>query len=215
MPSPSDTDRPADAVAVAQQYLSRERSLSGLLVAVVVTVFLGTYVLTSLLPAILIAIILLVILRAPLLKPHGTARLRSDATPETVRASFEGPTPPVLAFQWGVADTVTVENGTVVYPISYLFGLRTVDVTVRTETERTSDGDTRVELEVRMSGQPWATYTATITEGGDGTIVDITYESDRRFGLRYLLQQIILNRYRNEALEAQGYTVVDRDSRVQ
>lgn len=212
MSSPTDTDRPAEAVTVAQQYLGRERPLSALLVVVVVSLFTGTYVRTSLLPAVLVGVVLLVALRAPVLRPHGSVRLRSDNSPQAVQSAFEGPTPPVLALQWGVADTVTIENEAAVYSTSYLFGLRSVETTVRTEAETTANGDTRVEMDITMGGQPWATYTATSTADADGTVVEVEYDSNRRFGLRRVPQQILAHRYRDDALNAQGYVVVERES---
>jgi hypothetical protein len=212
MSSPTDTDRPAEAVTVAQQYLGRERPLSALLVVVVVSLFTGTYVRTSLLPAVLVGVVLLVALRAPVLRPHGSVRLRSDNSPQAVQSVFEGPTPPVLALQWGVADTVTIENEAAVYSTSYLFGLRSVETTVRTEAETTANGDTRVEMDITMGGQPWATYTATSTADADGTVVEVEYDSNRRFGLRRVPQQILAHRYRDDALNAQGYVVVERES---
>lgn len=214
MPSRTDDDRPEDAVAVAQQYLRRERPLSALVSVIVASVFLATYLVTALLPAVIVAAVLVVVVRAPVLRPHGTVRLRSDNGPEAVRAAFTGATPPVLAFQWGIADEVTTEDGTPTYAVSYLFGLRTTEVTVQRHTETTASGDARVELEVTMNGQPWATYTATIRDGGDQTVIDVEYNADRRFGLRRLPQQLVLQQYRDEALQVQGYSVVERDSHL-
>lgn len=201
-------------MAVAQRYLERERPLSVLVAVVVVSVFFGTYLAMSLLPAVAVGAVLVVVVRAPVLRPHGTVRLRSGDDPATVREAFAGPTPPVLAFQWGIADEVTGEDGTATYAVSYLFGLRSADFTVRTRPESTTEGADEVELDVSANGQQWATYTATIRDAGDGTVVDVEYDSDRRFGLRRLPQQLVARRYRDEALEAQGYAVVERDSRL-
>lgn len=214
MPSPTGGDRRESAVAVAQRYLGRERPLSALVAVVVVSVFFGTYLATSLLPAVAVGAALVVVVRAPVLRPHGTVRLRSDDDPKTVREAFTGPTPPVLAFQWGIADEVASEDGATTYTVSYLFGLRSVDFTVRTRTGTTTDGAGQVELDVTTNGQQWATYTATIREDGDQTVVDVEYNSGRRFGLRRLPQQLVARRYRDEALEAQGYAVVERDSQL-
>ncbi|MFC7021259.1 MULTISPECIES: hypothetical protein [Haloarcula] len=85
-------------------------------------------------------------------------------------------------------------------------------ITVRSQTDTTPRGARRVELEVTVNDQPWATYTATISTDDDRTSVDVEYTSNRRFGLRRIPQQIVAERYRNEALTAQGYTVVERDS---
>lgn len=212
MPATNDSQRPREAVRVAKRYLRRERPLTGLLVIAAVSVFLGVYVLTSLLPAAGVAVLLILIARVPILRSQGTARLRTDADPETVVAAFSGPVPPILALQWGIADEVTTEDETATYRTSYLFGLRTAVVTVSTRTYTTPDGAHDVELEVSANGNPWATYTATISETTEGTVVDIEYTASRRFGLRRLPQHLYAERYRTELLPVQGYTVVERDS---
>ncbi|WP_239638883.1 hypothetical protein [Halorubrum californiense] len=197
---------------VVQQYLRRERPLNALVVVFSVLIFLGVYSLTSLLPAVLVGGTLLVGMRLPILQSNGTFQLRTEERVDTVIDDFTGPTPPVLALQWGVADEVSVEGGTASYAVSYLFGLRAADVTVRTETYSNPDGDKMVELEVTTDGQDWATYTATINDTGEQTAITVTYNSDRRFGLRRVPQQLIVNQYRDDALSAQGYSVVARDS---
>jgi hypothetical protein len=168
---------------------------------------------TSLLPAVVVGAVLGVVVRAPVFRPHGTVRVRSDDDPETVRAAFAGATPPMLAFQWGIADTVTTENGTATYTVSYLFGLRSADMAVHPHAT-TVDGNAHVELTVKTNDQEWSTYTATIRGDGDRTVVDIEYTSDRRFGLRRLPQRLVARRYRDAALEAQGYYVIERDSHI-
>src|SRR6056297_1857767 len=115
MPSNS-IERPDAALRVAKRYLRRERLLSGLVVVVVVSLFLLTYVTTSLLPAVVVAAVLVTIARAPILQSKGTVRLRTDTKRETVTDAFTGPTPPVLGLQWGVADAVSIEDGTPRYP---------------------------------------------------------------------------------------------------
>jgi hypothetical protein len=138
-------------------------------------------------------------------------QLRTDDGPETVLDALTGPTPPVLALQRGVADEVTREDGVLIYPTSYLFELRFVKPTVHTQAETTSHGEHQVEVKIMMNDNPWAVYTATIRDANDQTIVDVEYTSTRRFGLRRVPQQRLAERYRDAALMAQGYTVVERD----
>ena len=76
------------------------------------------------------------------------------------------------------------------------------------------DRDRRVELTVTESGHPWGTYAATIGREAGHTAVTIEYTADKRFGLRRIPQQLLAARYRDEALNVQGYDVVDRTSRV-
>ncbi|RDI71946.1 hypothetical protein [Halopelagius longus] len=212
MPSTNDIERPSEALAVTRRYLRRERPLSALVAVLAVAVFLGTYLTASFLPAVVVAAASVVVARAPILQSQGTIRLRTEADPETVRDEFAGPTPPILALQWGVADDVNARDDAVTYPTSYLFGLRSADVTVRTETETTPEGNYRVESEVTMNDRQWATYVSTIRSDGDRTLVDVEYAAHRRFGLRRVPQQFVARRYRDDALAVQGYAVVERDS---
>lgn len=214
VPSTSDVERPAAAVNVVQRYHRRERLLSGVLPVVVVGLFLGTYVVASLAPALVVGVGLLVVVRAPILQPSGTVRLRTEADVATVADAFRGPTPPVLAFQWGIADEIATGDERVTYRVSYLFGARSTAMTVQSRTETTATDAQRVELEVTANDQPWATYTATIRAEDGQTVVDVEYRSDRRFGLRRLPQQRYAERYRDETLTAQGYAVVERDSQL-
>jgi len=212
MSATTDVDRPQEALAVVRRYLKRERPASALVAIVLTSAFLWTWVSTSLLPAVLVALVLAVVVRAPVLQARGTYRLRSDDDPETVREAFTGPTPPALAFQWGVADAIRTDGDTITYETSYLFGLRTAETTVETQTTETADGACRVELELAVNDQPWSTYAASITAADEGTSVDVAYESNVRFGLRRLPQRLVAGRYRDDALAAQGYTVVERDT---
>jgi hypothetical protein len=196
---------------VAERYLRRERPLSALVAVLAVSMFVGAYVASSLLPAVVVAGALLILLRAPVFQSSGTIRLRTDDSPETIADSFAGPRPPVLALQWGIADEVSTDDGTATYRVSYLLGLRTAEVTVRCRTETTPGDGSRIELETAANGEPWATYTATVSDEADGTLVDVEYTSSRRFGLRRLPQRFVAERYRDEALAAQGYAVVDRE----
>jgi hypothetical protein len=212
MPFTTDVDRPRAAVTIAERYLRIERPLSGLVAVLVAAVSLGTYWMTSFWPAILVAVGVLVVLRTPVLRSRGSFRLGTDADVETVVAEFTGPTPPVLPFQWGIADKVARGEGATTYRVAYLLGLRSVEMSVETRAAGTDEGARRVELAVAANGSPWATYEATIHREAGRTVVDVEYDSERRFGLRRLPQQLVATRYRDDALEAQGYSVLDRDA---
>jgi hypothetical protein len=120
----------------------------------------------------------------------------------------------VLVFQWGIADAVSVERGTATYHISYLFGMRSVTITVHSERVATADNTQVIELEVTANEQPWSTYTVSIFRHTDRTIIEYDYDSARRFGLRRIPQRMVATRFRDEALEAQGYTVETRTERI-
>jgi len=214
MPSTNDIERSQEALNVAKQYLRRERPLSALVVVLAVSVFSGTYLATSLLPAVVVAAILLIAARAPVLQSRGTIRLQTDDDLRTVVAEFTGPTPPVLALQWGVASEVTTEDDMAIYSVLYLFGLRSVEVAVDTHTDTTASGGYLVESEVTVNDQHWTTYTSTISSTDEHTIIEVGYMPNRRFGLRRIPQELLAKRYRDDVLTAQGYTVVERDAHV-
>jgi hypothetical protein len=214
MASGNDIERSPEALEVTERYLGRERPLSALVVVLAVSVFLGTYIATSILPAVVVAAILLVAVRAPVVQSRGAIRLRTDEELETVVDEFSGPTPPILALQWGLASEVITEDSRAIYPVSYLFGLRSVEVAVHTHTDTTSNGGYLIESEVTLNDQPWGRYTSAISSTDERTIIAVEYTSKRRFGLRRIPQQLLAKRYRDDVLAAQGYTVVERDTHV-
>jgi hypothetical protein len=219
---------PSEAAAVARRYRRVERPVSGA-VALLVGGACGLALwLLPLLPALLVAAGVAALVRVPVLRSEGRAELTTDADPGVVRAAFESATPPLLAFQWGIADEVrsTADGGAC--EISYLFGLRsvTMETAVRcgagddgdggTGTVRDGEGsdDADLGLVVTAGGEPWATYSASIARRDDGSVVDVEWTSDRRFGLRRLPQWLVATRYREEALAAQGFAVPERDARL-
>lgn len=201
---------PAEAGAVAQRYLRAERFVT---TAVALTLaFLGgaAVVFLPLLWGLAVALGILALFRLPLLRSELHALLRTDADPEAVREAFTGPTPPPLALLWGIADDVREEGGTAVYDVTYFFGLRSVELRVEREVTETSDGD-RITMAITTNGEPWGTYTATLSEADGATEVAVNVQSDRRFGLRRLPQQLVARRYRDAVLTAQGYEVLGRE----
>ena len=214
MQSTTEFERPEEALNIANQYLRYERPLSALVALLAVVVFLGTLLVTSLLPAVVVAAILFIALRAPVLQSRGTIRLQTDDKLEKVIDDFSGPIPPILALQWGIANEVTTKEGTAIYPVTYLFGLRSVEVAVHTHTDTNTNGSFRVTSEVTQNGQSWATYTSKINSTNEYTIIEVEYTSNRSFGLRHIPQQFVAKQYRDEVLTAQGYTVVKRDAHL-
>lgn len=209
MPSttPPD-DRVAAVNAVVDSYHRFERLLSGSVALAAGAVGGGLSLVLPLWQWALAVVGLVVSLRAPLFRPRGSFRLETGADPEMVRSAFAGPRPPVLAFQWGVADTVATTDDGVTYETAYLFGRRSV--TLRVESR---DGPAAVDrrLVVTRDGSPWGTYDITVSERGDGTAVDVTVTSDRRFGLRRLPQRLLTARFRERVFDAQGYTLTERE----
>ena len=214
MPSTETPGQRGELHEVARRYHRRER-IAGTVVAIaVVGLFLGTYLATELLPAVVVAAALLLILRAPVFHSSGTVRLRTDDDPDAVLEEFTGPRPPILAFQWCVADAVTTTEHRAVYSFSYLFGIRSTEMAVDTQVDPDPDGIPRVELAVSVDDAPWGTYTVTVDGTDAGSVVEVAYASDRRFGLRRVPQQLFGKRYHDAVLDAQGYTVEDRERHV-
>jgi hypothetical protein len=213
MPSDADSvDIPSEVASVVQRDHRIERPVSwamGLFVSAVVVTDLFSL---PLIPALLVAIGLLALVRFPVLRSYGTITLEANADAETVRADFESATPPSLVFQWGLASTIqSVSNGWV-YEISYLFGLRTVRMTVEIHPFPSGDDESNADFELVMTvdERPWGTYTVSLHEGNRTTEIYIEYVSDRRFGLRQFPQWLVAKRYRDESLTAQGYEIIER-----
>ena len=214
MPSESNVERPRDVSAVAERYFRAQALAIALLVVFVEGVILGTYLAISFLPAVVVGLSLIGVAWAPVFRTGGTFHLRTDDSPDAVVDALTGPVPPVLPLHWGMADEVDADGDAVTYRTSFLFGLRTTTVTVRTRTETAPDGTRRVELDLEENGDPWATYTADVNSDDSGTEIGVEYASERRFGLRRLPQALVTGRYREEALATQGYTIVERKRKV-
>lgn len=198
---------PVEATAVARRYLRVERLVSGGVALGIGLLGGAAVIVLPLLWGLAIALGLLALARLPVFRSGGRARLRTDSEPETVRDDFTGATPPPLALQWGIADEVRAVDDGAVYELSYLFGLRSV--TMRLDAERAADD--RLELSVTAEGRAWGTYTVEIERVAGGTEVVVDVGSDRKFGLRRLAQYLVVRRYRDAALEAQGYEVLNRE----
>ncbi|KAB1188595.1 MULTISPECIES: hypothetical protein [Haloferax] len=225
MPDSGPTvDAPADAAAVARRYQRLERPLSGVVSLLAVGVVAAALFFFPLFVGLLIAVAIVALLRIPFFQSSGTAHLASSAATETVVDEFESETPPPLAFQWGIADSIHSETDGAVYELSYLFGLRSVTVETEVQSRESPESEpaksepadsepaTELTLAVTAGGQPWATYSFSIREGDAETHVDVEWESDRRFELRQLPQWFVTERYRDDVLSAQGYRVLERDA---
>jgi len=209
MPSRSDGIAvPTDAAAVAARYRRIERPISAAVALAVASIAGAAVFLLPLLWALVVVLAVLAAVRFPLVRSGGTTTLATDADPADVRADFESACPPPLAFQWGIADDIERSDDGWNYTITYLFGLRSTRLTVES---RPTDDTADLELVVTAGSRPWATYAVVIDADDDGqTTVEFTVDSDRRFGLRRLPQWFVARRYREAALAAQGYSVVER-----
>ena len=225
MPSTSDAaDIPSGLDAIITRYHRLERAASGATALLVGGGAAGLILALPLWQGVLAAALVLAAFRIPLFTTGGDARLRTAATPAAVRDAFAGPRPPVLALQWGIADSVTATETGAAYDLSYLLGLRSITMTTTIEEssstaaeESSSMADrepsavaTEFTLRVTAGGSPWGSYDVTVTEADGDTLVAIDVQSDRRFGLRGLPSWLVAQRYYDAALDAQGYTVLDR-----
>jgi hypothetical protein len=207
--SPSDrTDVPSEAAAVARRYQRLERPL----VYAVAFLFAGVVGAAVLFLPLLVAVFVVALMRVPVFRIEGTARLVSESDSETVQSEFESAIPPVLPFQWRIADDIHTAADSVTYDFSYMWGLRSASVTVEIDSRAADDGDSNGDLELRImeNGKPRSTYTVSIHECDSETVANIEWVSDSRFELRRLPQWLVAERYRTDALTAQGFTVVER-----
>ena len=234
--SPNAADRRSDVRSIVKRYHRIERAVGWLLALAAAGTFMVAFALADIVPALAVAAGLVVAFRAPVLRRRGTTRLRTDAPPEGVIEAFASATPPVLAFQWGVADEVrpASDGADGVYEYSALLGLRTYSLAVETNVDETrgadvtgegdavvgadddtGDPDARVRIEGALDGRPWGAYSAAIRGVGDGepgeTVVDVELLPRRRFGLRSVPQALVTDAYYVDVFAAQGYEVVDRD----
>ncbi|QAU14414.1 hypothetical protein EKH57_14300 [Halorubrum sp. BOL3-1] len=197
------------------RYHRVERITSWVLALSVAGAFLAAVAAVSFWPGVAVAAVLAVAFRVPVYRRRGSSRLRTEAPPETVLREFESARPPVLAFQWGLADEVRTESvaGTdATYEVSSLFGLRSASIDVTAERRETDSGSAAVDIEGTADGRPWGSYVITVHEADDGrTVVDVELAPTRRFDLRRLPQGWVAERYYADVLAAQGYEVVERE----
>lgn len=212
MPS-AGTNDPASVDSIVRRY---ERTQGILKTSVAAVSFVGVLAAFAALPflvALGLSLGALVLLQLPLVASAGTVHLRTDADLETVRREFESERPPILLPHWGLADVVRSTDDGAAYEISYLFGRRSVTVTV--ETRAVSDDlNADLEIEVAEDGRPWGTYSVALEERNGATHVTVETESDRRFPLNRLPQTIVAVRYQQASYAARGYTVVESDRSI-
>jgi hypothetical protein len=242
---PSSDIAPAssDVASAARRYHRAERAVSWLVAFVAVAVVLAAIDTLPLLPAAVVAVGIVTLARVPLVSRSGHTRLITDAEPAAVVAAFRSVTPPILAFQWAIADEVDPGSGDgdsddgrdsaggsptrATYELSYLFGLRSVSMTLdvrsaepangggaaavgtRSATDASDVVDT-LEVSATAGGRPWGTYRVTIRAADPGTVVDVEMTTDRRFDLRSVPQALVAERYVEAVFSAQGYRVADR-----
>lgn len=208
---------PAAAAPIVRRYHRMERLVNWLLAALIGLGVAGFILLTSqLLIGLFVALLAVIILRAPVFRKAGTTRLRSTAGPESVLADFRGDTPPILLFQWGIAQTIDRRDDTTVYEFAYLFGRRSTTMAVEREPDPTaaSESGESVTITVTANDVPWGEYSVTVRPDDAGTTVAIDLASTRRFDLVSVVQGMVANRYYSTALEAMGYTLEHRDTSI-
>ncbi|WP_066413135.1 hypothetical protein [Halorubrum aethiopicum] len=154
MPSSNDAaEIPPEVASAVRRYHRVERAVSWLVALLVVAVAAAAFLSLDSLPAVLVAVGVVALVRIPLVSRSGRTRLVADADPSAVVAAFRSATPPVLAFQWAIADEINPdgedrdgagggdESGErrgsddgpatrATYELSYLFGLRSISMAV-------------------------------------------------------------------------------------
>ncbi|KDS90794.1 hypothetical protein FK85_10015 [Halorubrum saccharovorum] len=234
--SPVVPDDHEALAAAVDRYHRVELAVSWALALLVAGAFLAVVAAVSFWPGVAVAAVLAIALRVPIYRRRGSVRLRTEVSPGAVVREFASSRPPILAFQWGVADEVRDtggEDGTAtdrptgtraIYEFSYLLGLRSAAIDLETDVraDATPTGDERggsegdtvatLSIDAAIGDSLWGSYTVTVqeTDDGDGTIVDVELLPTRRFDLRRLSQGRVAERYYAETLAAQGYEVFDR-----
>lgn len=206
------TDERSEGSPIVRRYHRIERAFAWLVAILAAIAAVAAVLSLPFAVGLLVAVGLLAVLRIPLFQRRITTRLETDADPEAVAADFGGSTPPMLVFQWGLADEAVPTADGARYEFSYLFGLRSLSMAtdVRSVTAPADDASRVLELDVTAGGEPWARYRVSIRGREAGTVVDIEGVSTRRFGLRGLPQGLVAGYYYADALEVLGYTVADR-----
>ncbi|WP_096395451.1 hypothetical protein [Halorubrum trapanicum] len=203
--------------AAVSRYRRAERAASWALALVAVGAFLAAVAAFSLWRGAAVALVLAVALRAPVLRRSGATRLRTDASPEAVIEAFASATPPVLAFQWGVADEVRPASGDsgTAYEHPSLLGLRTYSLAVETESDApvdasaptdssasidasapagasAADGDraARFLIEGALDGRPWGAYAVAVREAGEGSPGRTVVDVELRSRRRFGLRSV-------------------------
>lgn len=207
MPSTAQRPTARDPPPALERYHRFERAGSWALALTAAVVAVLAYLSLPLLPGLAAVVLVAAVLRVPVFAPSGSMRLLSQADPEAVRAEFTGPTPPVLASQWGVADSVRSTEEGAVYELPSLMGLRTTTVRVESRT----DDDGTIELAVSVGDRRRSTYAVDVAEHRGGAAVDIEWASDRRFGLRHAPGWLVAYRFRPAVYDALGYTLTADD----
>lgn len=210
MPSTEQIDRQEAVNGLVRRYLIAERSLRVALISIILFIFFAIYVRTSIFLSVIVAAGMVVCIRLPIIKPRGTVQLETDLNADTVAASFSGDMPPMLAFQWGLADEIYSEGTVTKYKISYLFGTQTVEMAINTRAIVTPEQAYQVEIDVSGEEKPWAQYQVVTRQGAERRVIEYKYEAARRFSVLRLFQRIIANRYRDDVLAVQGYTLRNR-----
>jgi len=206
----ADANNSADAAegavsSVVTRYNRTEQIVSWTLVATAIVVVVAALYTLPPVGGVVVAVAAVLTLRLPVFRLHSQARVVTDASPEAVREAMLGARPPVLVFQWGVADRVETGDG-VRYHYSALFGLRTATLAV--DRRETASG---VEITLVADGAPYTTHRVTIT-GGEETVVTVKSDPPRGFGLRRLAGWIAVQRQYAAGLDALGYDVRDYET---
>ena len=186
MPSSNDAaEIPPEVASVVRRYHRVERAVSWLVALLVVAVAAAAFLSLDSLPAVLVAVGVVALVRIPIVSRSGRTRLVADADPPVVVAAFRSATPPILAFQWAIADEIDSggegRDGAsgahedshggpttrATYELSYLFGLRSISMAVEVRSPGVDDGAVTDDTEAVTSGDDAVeTLEVSATAGG-------------------------------------------------
>lgn len=167
---------------------------------------------------VLFAILILVgrvLLRSPIYHRDVHIELETDKDVESVFDEFSGPLSPALTFTWAIAQSIDCEGESVEYEIPGQLGISSGSIKASSTDSLCEDEKSQnLRIDLTSDGHPIWENNIQIKSGETKTNIQIDSVSKRRFGLIRLPQFLLTDRYFDQAMEAQGYDVIGRTTRL-
>jgi hypothetical protein len=178
---------------------------------VIVSVGAGVFAVSSLIPAVLPEGFLTVDVRSSLVRPCSSVRVPTDTAVASVIDLFTGPFSLALPLQWGIADVLAVSDGVPVYRISSLFGVRSLELSLHTDSKAILAGSHRINLRPEMDTTRCLGYVVDIYDREEQTEIESEYIGERRLGLWCLPYRLLPDRYFKSAARLQEHTIAEQE----
>lgn len=194
-------------VTIAEHYRRLERILRLGVVLFAIIVCIALVLRFPRWIAVPLVILVLGSLAVPLFDIAGTIQLKSMEDPDVVLTDFASQLPPVLGFQWALADSIQETADGVSYEFTHLFGILTTSLRTNIAVDQANG---IVELTCFENDSPWGSYLVFVNPTEDGTEVTLKVTADRRYELVRLTQLVAAAYYQDTMFETQGYEVCNR-----